>query len=138
MDPGQFTEPVGLAFDAQGNLFVADTWNQRIQSFAITTSPEGMMQFVSIIQWDIAGWFGQALENKPYLAVDRHGHILATDPELGRVLEFTSTGDFVRGWGGTGFGTDQIGIASGLAVDSLGRVWVCDAINARLMRFTLP
>ncbi|KAF0108754.1 MAG: hypothetical protein FD146_640 [Anaerolineaceae bacterium] len=138
MEPGQFSEPVGLAFDGQGNLFVADTWNQRIQSFVLFANPDGTLTFASLAQWDITGWYGQSLESKPYLAVDSLGHVFVTDPELGRVLEFTSTGGFVRGWGGTGFGSGQIGLASGIAVDSQGRVWVCDALNARLMRFTLP
>jgi streptogramin lyase len=97
-----------------------------------------MLLFSSIKQWDIAGWYGQSLENKPYLAVDNQGHIFITDPELGRVLEFSSTGDFIRGWGGTGTGTDQIGLSSGIVVDNSGHVWVSDALNARLMRFTLP
>jgi uncharacterized protein (TIGR03663 family) len=138
MEPGQFSEPVGLAFDGQGNLFVADAWNQRVQSFVVIANTDGTLTFTSLAQWDITGWYGQSLESKPYLAVDSRGHVFVTDPELGRVLEFTSTGEFVRGWGGTGFGSGQIGLASGIAVDSQGRVWVCDALNARLMRFTLP
>jgi hypothetical protein len=29
--PGEFNQPAGLALDCQGNLYVADTGNQRIQ-----------------------------------------------------------------------------------------------------------
>jgi uncharacterized protein (TIGR03663 family) len=134
MEPGQFSEPVGLAFDALGNLYVADTWNQRIQSFSVLPNSDGTLNFVSIMQWDISGWYGQSLENKPYLAVDGQNHIFVTDPDMGRVLEFSSTGTFVRAWGGSG----QFGLASGIAVDSQGRVWVSDALNARLMRFVMP
>ena len=32
LGPGQFDEPVGIAFD-QRAVYVADTWNQRIQVF---------------------------------------------------------------------------------------------------------
>jgi sugar lactone lactonase YvrE len=31
----QFNGPVGLSFDRQGNLYVADYWNRRIQKFEI-------------------------------------------------------------------------------------------------------
>ena len=35
---GRFDEPVGLAQDADGNWYVADTWNHRIQQFAQRSS----------------------------------------------------------------------------------------------------
>jgi sugar lactone lactonase YvrE len=34
-EPGQFARPHGMAMDSQGNLYVADAGNQRIQKFAI-------------------------------------------------------------------------------------------------------
>ena len=80
----------------------------------------------------------QSLDNKPYLAVDQQGHIFATDPDSFRVLEFTTGGVFVRVWGQTGAGLDNFGTPSGITVDGLGRVWVSDAANNRLMHFTLP
>lgn len=134
MEPGQFTEPVGLAFDKTGNLYVADTWNQRIQSFSVANNTNGTLNFISIYQWDVAGWYGQSLENKPFIAIDNLNHIFITDPDLGRVIEFTDKGEIVRVWGGG----EQFGLASGIAVDSQGCVWVSDALNARIMRFTMP
>ena len=76
---GQFDEPVGLAFDGDGNLYVADTWNQRIQVFAPSSDKSN---YTPSLQWGIAGWYSQSLDNKPYIAIDQHGHIFAIDPEL--------------------------------------------------------
>ena len=33
-EPGQFDEPVGIALDADGNVYITDTWNQRVQVMA--------------------------------------------------------------------------------------------------------
>jgi predicted membrane-bound mannosyltransferase/DNA-binding beta-propeller fold protein YncE len=132
---GQFDEPVGLAFDTQGNLYVADTWNQRIQVFAPNADKT---TYTPSVQWDIAGWASQSLDNKPYLAIDQQGHIFTTDPDSFRVLEFTTAGEFVHAWGENGTGPGNFGLPSGIAVDSQGRVWVSDAGNNRLMRFTVP
>lgn len=135
ISPGQFEEPVGLAFDAQGNLYVADTWNQRIQVFVPNSAGT---TYTASIQWPISGWSGESLDNKPFLAVDQNGHVFATDPEAFRVLEFTTSGEFVHTWGDYGTGPENFGLTSGVAVDDQGRVWVSDTANNRLMRFTLP
>jgi uncharacterized protein (TIGR03663 family) len=136
-DPGQFDEPVGVAVGNDGIVYVTDTWNQRVQSFIPSEGAEGLVYF-PLAQWDVNGWFGQSLENKPFIAVDAQSHVFITDPEGYRVIEFASSGEFVRTWGDFGFDITQIGLASGIAVDQLGHVWVTDAGNNRILRYTLP
>ena len=84
LDPGQFDEPVGIAIDENGILYVADTWNQRVQTF--TPAADGL-SFTPLKQWDVAGWVGQSLDNKPFIAVDNARHVFVTDPEGFRVIE---------------------------------------------------
>jgi sugar lactone lactonase YvrE len=133
--PGQFDEPVGLAFDGNGYIYVADTWNQRVQVFA--PSSDGLT-FSPLAQWDLSAWYGESLDNKPYIAVDREDHVFITDPEASRILEFDTQGAFVRGWGNNAIGVENVGLVTGIAIDSQGQVWVSDARSNRLMRFTLP
>ncbi len=133
-DPGQFNEAVGLALGADGRLYVADTWNQRLQVF----EPDGAGSFIPYKSWDIYGWFGQSLDNKPYLAVDDRQNIFVTDPEGYRVLQFTGEGEILRYWGDYSLGEDGFGLAGSIAVDPSGGVWVSDAGNSRLMHFSLP
>ncbi len=135
LDPGQYDEPVGIALDAKGNIYIADTWNQRVQ--VLSPSPDGLT-FTPLKQWDVVGWAGESLDNKPFIAVDNAGHVFITDPEGYRVIEYSSDGQLMQTWGDYGNTASTFGIAAGVAVDPQGHVWVTDAGNNRVMRFTLP
>ncbi len=136
-DKGQMDEPVGIAIDpSNGDLFITDTWNQRVQEFS--PSANGQI-FTPIRSWDIKGWVGQLLDNKPFIAISPvNGHVFVTDPEASRVLEFDQEGNFVYGWGKYSTGPDGIGLASGVAVADDGSVWVSDGANSALLRFQPP
>jgi len=67
---------VGIGIDPQGNIYVADTWNLRIQKFD--------SNLTYLAQWAVQGWDTQTVVNKPYLAVDPDGNIAVTDPEGAR------------------------------------------------------
>jgi uncharacterized protein (TIGR03663 family) len=132
---GEFDEQVGVAVDSDGILYVTDTWNQRIQSFI--PNEDGSL-YLPLNQWDVNGWYGQSLDNKPFIAVDDRGSVFVTDPEGYRILQFDTDGNFIRAWGDFGYGMENIGLAAAVAIDAEGHVWVTDAGNHRVMRFTLP
>ncbi|CAG0976018.1 partial Serine/threonine-protein kinase PknD, partial [Anaerolineae bacterium] len=136
-EPGQFDEPVGVAVDRNGTVYVVDTWNQRVQTF-IPAEVEGTLTFTPDRHWDVFGWFGQSLDNKPFIAVNNDLHVFITDPEGYRVIEFDRTGEVVRTWGEYGDGITNFGLASGVAVDVDGHIWVTDGAFNRILRFTLP
>jgi DNA-binding beta-propeller fold protein YncE len=132
---GQFDEPVGIDVDDQGRIYIADTWNKRIQVMI----PDGdTLNFSTNLEWDIRGWYGDSLDNKPFLTLDDEGNLLVSDPIMGRVLEFASDGTFLQTWGAYGIGPAEIGVAGGLTAAPDGTVWVVDTLNNRLMLFTLP
>ena len=132
---GQFDEPSGLALDSAGNLYVADTWNQRIQVFSPDSN--GIAQYFQN-KWDVEGWYGQSLDNKPYLAVGLDGNIYASDPELSRIIIFSPEGEVLAAWGTEGFDSFNLNFPTGLTVDSNGGVWVSDTKNNRLQYFINP
>ena len=136
MEQGQLDEPVGIDVGKDGKIYVADTWNQRIQVFAPVEGVGFGYEWVKM--WDVNGWFGESLDNKPYLAVDGDGQVYVTDPEGYRVLEFSGEGEILQGWGDYSSEVDGFGLASGIAVDGAGGVWVSDGANNRLFHFTAP
>jgi streptogramin lyase len=131
---GQFDEPVGVAVDKDGVVYVTDTWNQRIQAFASDSSGN----YIATNSWEVVAWYGQSLDNKPYIAVDEQGNLYTTDPEGYRVLHFTTSGTFVNYFGDYGVGTDQFNLPTGIVTDGKGGVWIADAGNNRIMHFSLP
>jgi uncharacterized protein (TIGR03663 family) len=122
---GQFREPVGITVDSQGRIYVADTWNQRIQVFDASFQP--------LAQFPIAGWSSQSLVNKPYLAVAPDGAIYATVPELQRVLRLKDGITSAL----TLPASPKLSQPIGVAVDAQGRVVVADAQGADVVAYTI-
>ena len=124
---GQMHEPVGLALGPTGDIFLADTWNSRIQRFSADLVP--------LSEWKISAWKGQSIVNKPYLAVDSGGRLYVTDPEGYRILIFNAGGQYLGRFGA--FGTDllQFGLPQGIAVDAQNNVYVVDSANNRVLKF---
>jgi predicted membrane-bound mannosyltransferase/DNA-binding beta-propeller fold protein YncE len=131
--PGEFNEPVGIAITTNGEIYVTDTWNQRVQVMAIDENNT----FRPVRQWDILGWYGQSLENKPYIVVD-HGRVFVSDPENYRIIQFNDQGELIRYWGIYGGGNEGLNLPIGLAVDPLGGLWVADSGNHRIVHYQAP
>jgi streptogramin lyase len=135
-DRGYLDEPSGIAIDRNNILYITDTWNHRIQSF---TPNQNGMEFSPLLTWDIDGWAGyDAAANEPYIAVALDGSLLVTDPEAGQILQFSPSGDFLRGWDHNDSQNGSYSIFNGIAVDTFGNVWVVDAANNQVLRFHLP
>ncbi len=127
-EPGKFREPVGLALDGAGNVYVADTWNRRVQKF------DG--QYRPIAQFAVPGWDGQSVVNKPYLAVGADGSIFYTDPERHRVGVLASDGAPQGTRGTQGSQPTEFNLPIGIAVSPPGEVFVADAANARVVKYS--
>ena len=133
-EPGQFDEPVGLAVDDDGLVYIADTWNQRIQIMA----PDGSGGYIPFLNWEVVAWYGESLDNKPYLTVDSSGNLYVSDPEGFRILHFTRTGTFINYFGDYGASSSTFNLPSGLSLDESEGLWVIDSANHRIMHFSLP
>jgi uncharacterized protein (TIGR03663 family) len=130
--PGEFDEPTGVAVDNDGKVYVADTWNQRVQVFS-ASSVFGIYTLEKY--WDVSAWYGQSLDNKPFMAISDLGDIYISDPEGPRIIQFTNNGDIIRVWGDYSADLDGFGLASAVAIDQNGNVLVTDGSKNRVLRF---
>jgi len=125
--PGQFFEPVGITAAGDGSLYIADTWNGRIQQISPNMLP--------IYDWEVDAWYGESIENKPYLAVDQDLHIFVTDPEGYRVLLFDQFGQYLGRFGRYSLDTDGFGLPNGVVVGPDGNLYIADAGNNHILKF---
>ncbi|MDO8477685.1 MAG: hypothetical protein Q7W02_16095 [Candidatus Rokubacteria bacterium] len=132
-DPGEFDAPSGIAVDGKGYVYVAEFYNHRIQKF----TADGTF----VAQWGSDGrWNGQ-LHYPTDVAVDAAGAVFVADAYNHRIEKFTENGAYVDKWGGVGFGLSGkwpgwFRLAKAVAVDSAGNIYVADAFNRRIQKFT--
>ena len=127
--------PEGVAVDGQGNIFVADTGNHRIQKY----DRNGTF----LARWGGFG-AGDGQFNYPKIAVDGHGNKIAVDGQGNifvadwgnqRIQKFDGNGKFLLKWGSSGSKDGQFYYPVGIAVDGQGNVYVADTDNARIQKF---
>ena len=123
---GQFNSPYGLATDAAGSVYVADTGNHRVQKF---TNSGGF-----ITKWGSMGTGNGQFTNPISAVADSSGNIYVVGDN--RVQKFTSTGAYLTQWGSYGTGDGQFGNPFAATVDPSGNVYVTDQNNARVEKFT--
>lgn len=125
--PGQLKDPRGIAFDAAGNLYVADSGNKRIQVFSLGANGATLLR-----QWSVAG------DNFRGLTVDREsGWVYLVNAAKGIVNKFDLQGNAMGSFGG--FGTTDgkfLDGGRGITVDGDGNVWVGDMPNFRAQKFS--
>jgi len=123
-DEGQFILPTDVAFDDQGHVYVAEYGdNDRIQVFDM----EGnyLRQFGRFGRED--GEFA-----RPQSLLIHNGLVYVTDACNHRIAIFKTDGTWVRNIGSVGTGLGQFRFPYGLAMDSRGRLIVCEFGNNRV------
>lgn len=125
-DYGQLNEPVGIALDENNHLYVADTWNSRVQ---VIVPDLELNTSTPITSWNVEGWYGQSVNNKPFIAVNAQGHVFVTDPEGALILEYSQDGVLVHAWDIRGISDDTISMPVDIEFAEDGTMWVSDAAS---------
>ncbi|GAB4515950.1 MAG: TIGR03663 family protein [Anaerolineae bacterium] len=130
---GQFQQPWGVAVDAEGNVYVADTWNHRIQKFTMDGQFLDKWGFFATTD----GQLGQplAMWGPRGIAIDSQGNVYVADTGNKRVQKFSPEGQFLGQWGGGGVLPGFMDEPVGLAIDDQDQIYVADTWNRRVQKF---
>lgn len=125
---GQFKRPAGVASDAQGNIWVVDMENGRLQKF----DREGKY----ITKFGKEGKGKCELLWPKSVAVDSKGDIWVDDAGNYRITEFNEAGECFTQFGEHGSKEGQFFDAESIAIDAKDNIWVADTYNHRLQEFS--
>ncbi len=121
---GELSRPRGLAADTQGNFYVADTGNHRVQKF---DSDGGIISSF--------GTFGAGvgeLSSPNGIVVDDDGNIYVTDAGNNKLVRFGPNGAYQKEWGRPEvefYGPRDI------AISPDGKVYFVDQGRSRIVKF---
>jgi DNA-binding beta-propeller fold protein YncE len=126
--PGDFGAPQGVAVDSDGNVYVTDTLNDRVEIF----DADG--NFISTFgkPGDGPGYFARPKG----IAVDSDGHIWVADEMQDRLQVFNKDGQLLTYIGqGHGELPGQFKALVGVAIDKKNRVFTSEQSPGRLQMF---
>ena len=127
-DPGTFSLPTNVAVDKDGNVYVSDTLNNRVQIF----DADG--NFISMFgkNGDGPGYFARPKG----IAIDSDGHIWVVDAVQQRVQVFNREGRLLIYFGQPGQWPGQFSAPYDIAIDTkYNRVGVSEQFPGRVQMF---
>ena len=141
----RFSSPNGVAFDSQGNLFVADTGNHTIRKITADGTVSSIAGSAGV-SGSTDGNGASARFSSPYaVAVDSVGNLFVTDGFNYLLRKISTTGEVTSIGGSPG----QFGAASGtgtaarfstlaaITVDASGALFIVDQNNNRIVKGVL-
>jgi sugar lactone lactonase YvrE len=136
----KFNDPAGIAIDHSGNLYVADSKNNRIRKISpdrIVTTLAGSFSGYANGTGSTARFYSPA-----DLELDAQGNIFVADAGNHKIRKITPNGYVTTLAGNTAGYTDGFGIMSqffspsGITLDKMGNIYVAEAYNHKIRKIT--
>ena len=126
----QFRSPRGIAVASNGDVYVVDCNNHRVQ---VIDEDGGV-----VTSWGTEGT-GDGQLNYPFgIALAADGSVVVADEQNHRIQSFASDGTFLTKWGSEGTGEGEFEYPLDVATGPAGRVYVTDRYNHRVQVFGGP
>lgn len=120
---GPLTSPVGVAFDAEGNVLVSDSVNAGVYVF----SPQG--QYLRQL-----GEGGGSFQRPAGIAVADNGDVYVVDVLAHKLKRFDRVGRYLGDFPREGSG-EPLSLPSNVAVDRAGDVYITDSMNFAVKKY---
>ena len=127
--PGEFLFPTYVTLDKDGNVYVTDTLNSRVQKF----DPEG--KYLRSFGQRGNGW---GMFDKPKgAALDSFGNVYVVDSGWSNVQVFNQKGEMLIFFGGNGRNPGLLWAPTAIAIDASNKIYVADNLNHRVEVYKL-
>jgi RHS repeat-associated protein len=144
----QFKEPQGIAIGAEGNFYMADTGNNRIEELSssgtfvrtwgwgVTNGKSEYEICTTACKAGIAGSGTKQLHAPHGIATDSSGVVWVADTGNNRVEGFGPTGTYLEAFGKEGTTEGKLKAPKGIAIDAEGNAWIADTANSNVQEWT--
>lgn len=128
---GEFLMPHGLSIDHEDQVWLTDVALHQV--FKYSAKGERLL---ALGEAGVAGTDAAHFNQPADVAVAADGCFYVADGYKNtRVMKFSAAGEFLLEWGALGSEAGQFQLVHGVALDSRGRVYVCDRTNSRVQVF---
>lgn len=120
---GQLQAPSDVAIGPEGDMWVVDTENDRIQHL------DAQGGFLS--KFGSSGEADGQLSEPTGIAIDAEGNLWVVDRANSRLQRFSPQGEFLSKFGESGFAEGKLLAPRQVAIDAAGDLWVTDAFRVQ-------
>jgi sugar lactone lactonase YvrE len=142
----ELNQPLGVAVDAAGNLYIDDYYNNRVRKVAASTGLIATVAGTGVLGYDGDGVPATStpLADPWGVATDAAGNLYIADTSNSRIREVASgvittvAGNGIEGYSGDGGPATgaRLSAPEGVAVDSAGNLYFADTDNQRIRKIS--